>query len=218
MSSPFEIVTLPLCKSDTEQLKVLPDFLANAKARAQAQSPQNDAKGFVRELESERFWLHLLVDAQYTKCIRYMLCNTSVDVDSLNPYGHTPLMQAAKRGRLKSVRALVKYGRPNIHFKCKHGHSALLLAAQNGHTDIVQYLYRSFAPKLHGRPLLEAATAAFSNKHFAIARMLRNIAKLVTVPCAKVCEVETLKDDTTVVLNAALDRLACDMALNVLDD
>ncbi|CAF3379583.1 unnamed protein product [Rotaria socialis] len=61
------------------------------------------------------------------------------DIDALDAYGYTPLMNAAMLGRVDIVNTLIECG-ADIQKSGQFGYTALHAAAQNGHLDVVQAL------------------------------------------------------------------------------
>jgi ankyrin repeat protein len=61
------------------------------------------------------------------------------NVDEIDAYGYTPLVNASLRGCAKSVKILLNNG-AEIDKKAMHGYTALHAAAQNGHLEVVRIL------------------------------------------------------------------------------
>ena len=61
------------------------------------------------------------------------------DVNEIDAYGYTPLVNASLRGCAKSVKILLNNG-AEIDKKAIHGYTALHAAAQNGHIEVVRIL------------------------------------------------------------------------------
>lgn len=63
----------------------------------------------------------------------------NLDDKNIFDYGHTPLMQAASKGRLKAVISLQKAG-ADLTAKDNYGDQVLAVAAYRGHLQVVEYL------------------------------------------------------------------------------
>ena len=74
-----------------------------------------------------------------------VLLRHNANVDARDILDRTPLMHAAKHGRLALVRLLLDTC-ASIEFRDTHGESALHIAAEQGHTDIVATLHDNGAP------------------------------------------------------------------------
>ena len=68
--------------------------------------------------------------------LRSML-DEGADIDALDRYGQTGLMQAAVRGRAEVAELLIERGAALDH-TAKYKLSALMLAVVNGHVEIVR--------------------------------------------------------------------------------
>lgn len=67
------------------------------------------------------------------------LLDEGVDINSLDKYGQTALMNAAFRGDLELIKALVKH-RANLNHTAKYRLTALMLAVINNHELVVSAL------------------------------------------------------------------------------
>ena len=66
------------------------------------------------------------------------------DINSLDRYGQSALMNAAHRGDARTVKLLVEQG-ANLDITAKYNLSALMLAVITGHSDIVRILVNAGA-------------------------------------------------------------------------
>jgi ankyrin repeat protein len=76
----------------------------------------------------------------------YALLNAGADVDALDRYGQTALMNAAQRGDAAMVRALASRG-ANLNHTAKYRLTALMLAVINDHADVVRALVAAGADR-----------------------------------------------------------------------
>ena len=111
------------------------------------------------------------------------LLKKGADKDALNNRGHTPLINAAFRGRLPSVETLLTQG-ADVNISGDDGSTALLYAAERGHHGIVEALLAGGAekdsPAVNGlTPLMEAASAG----HLPVVNTLLNVGADVTLVC-----------------------------------
>ncbi|MGH9856986.1 MAG: ankyrin repeat domain-containing protein [Acidobacteriota bacterium] len=67
------------------------------------------------------------------------LIDAGIDINALDRYGQTALMNAAHKGHIEVVRVLVEKG-ANLNHTAKFGLSALMLAAIADHPQVVQVL------------------------------------------------------------------------------
>src|SRR5262249_24478167 len=94
----------------------------------------------------------------------YALFAASLDED---------LLDAARKGDLASVKALVEKGAA-IETKTPYGQTALYLAAMNGHADVVQFLLDKGASTNIRDTFYKAPMLGFvpMRKHYDVAKML----------------------------------------------
>ena len=94
---------------------------------------QYNVKGFIESIRKDN-----------PLAFRYFLHST-VDVDSQNKRGVTPLVAAVLYGNEYYIKELIEVGKANPNIKTDVGDSALNYAAYNGNFDLVEYLIRNGA-------------------------------------------------------------------------
>jgi|SRR5215213_8289339 len=78
--------------------------------------------------------------------VKALLTSPNVDVNGVDEYGNTPLIEAARFGHDDVVTALL-IARADVKVKNREGKTALMLAAENGHDDTVRVLTQAGAGK-----------------------------------------------------------------------
>ena len=74
------------------------------------------------------------------------LLDAGAEIDALDKYGQTALMNAAHRGDTELVRALVQLG-ANLDHTAKYRLTALMLAVISDHADVVRLLVAAGADR-----------------------------------------------------------------------
>ena len=97
---------------------------------------------------------------------RYFLHST-VDVDSQNKRGVTPLVAAVLYGNEYYIKELIEVGKANPNIKTDVGDAALNYAAYNGNFDLVEYLIRngSFVDNVNMRGDSPLIQSVFVNRY-----------------------------------------------------
>ncbi|KAH3762565.1 ankyrin 2,3/unc44 [Pelomyxa schiedti] len=88
--------------------------------------------------------LQLAVDGDSTDMVDVLLSTSSIDLNTKNNEGKTPLYTAAWRGNVISVRSLIGGG-ANVNIKNKDGWSPMHAACGNGHLEVVKELVTAHA-------------------------------------------------------------------------
>src|SRR5829696_124597 len=78
--------------------------------------------------------------------VRALLASPNVDVNGVDEYGNTPLLEAARFGHDDVVTALL-IAKADVKVKNNEGKTALMLAAENGHDESVRMLTQAGAGK-----------------------------------------------------------------------
>ena len=76
--------------------------------------------------------------------VRLLLGSSNVDVNGVDDYGNTPLIEAARFGHDDVVTALL-IAKADVKAKNDQGKTALMLAAEGGHDDTVRMLTQAGA-------------------------------------------------------------------------
>jgi ankyrin repeat protein len=78
--------------------------------------------------------------------VRSILASPNVDVNGIDDYGNTSLIQASRFGHNEVVTALL-IAKADVNVKNDEGKTALLLAAEGGHDETVRALTQAGAGK-----------------------------------------------------------------------
>ncbi|PIK53114.1 hypothetical protein BSL78_09984 [Apostichopus japonicus] len=78
----------------------------------------------------------------HTECTMVLL-EERCDVEAREENGHTALHEACWNGYSRTVDALVKIGKANIHATNKNGQKPIHLAVQNGHNETTRVLLKA---------------------------------------------------------------------------
>ena len=104
------------------------------------------------------------------------LLENGVEIDSLDEYGQTALMNAARRGDLDLIQLLIKQGAALNH-TAKYRLTALMLAVINSNADIVRVLIKAGANvELGGSKPFNSTPLEYAEDHGLdeIATILKN--------------------------------------------
>jgi len=108
-------------------------------------------------------WEHAVRDADITSIAEQLA--SGAEIDSLDRYGQSALMLAARRGSFEAARLLVNAG-ADLDITAKYGLSAIMLAVVNGHESIARLLLSAGAdlsirgtgaPGFHGKAVADLA-------------------------------------------------------------
>lgn len=115
---------------------------------------------------------HSGIEDRVCKLLRH-----GVDVDPVDEYGETPLMEACKQGHMMSCDALIRTG-AKLDRRDKKGWSALHFAAHYGRTAICKALLLAGATKdMRNRDLKSAAELAMSRNHMRTSQAISTFVK-----------------------------------------
>ena len=78
------------------------------------------------------------------KAVEGCLSEGGVDVDALNQYGNTALIEAANHGDTEIVKLLMPFN-PDLNTTSAGGRTALMCAAFKGHREVVEILLENGA-------------------------------------------------------------------------
>jgi len=118
------------------------------------------------------------------------------DVNEVDPYGYTPLVNASLRGCKKSVQCLINNG-ADVNKKAIHGYSPLHAAAQNGHAAVAAILIDNGADmEARNNDGDTALMLAVRSEHTPVVDLL----------CQRGCNLHTTGFDKIEPLNYALNK------------
>lgn len=93
--------------------------------------------------------LHICAEYNELEMFRWFVEEYAADINHVNDAGETPLMLAAREGKLEMVKLILELGREDKFFKVdqkmQDGWTALAYAAMNGFSDVVIYLSKNGA-------------------------------------------------------------------------
>lgn len=96
--------------------------------------------------------------------VRFLL-SKGADIDSLDKYGQTALMNAARRGDFSLVELLINQ-RAELNHTAKYRLTALMLAVINSHKEIVRILIAAGAnAELGGSKPFDCTPLEYAEKH-----------------------------------------------------